>query len=315
MFTTAVVISKPQHVALERVELTDCGTGQVTVAIDWSGISTGTERLLWQGRMPHFPGMGYPLIPGYESVGRMVDDRSGNTESGAGTSVFVPGSIGFKHHRALFGGASRHVRLDRSKLIPLDDNLSGPQATLLALAATAYHALTATTGSRPDLIVGHGTLGRLLARLCIIAGGPPPVVWETSAMRRTGASGYQVIDPVDDQRRDYACIVDASGDAGLLDLLMQHLAPQGEIVLAGFYTDRLSFSFAPAFMREARIRVAAQFLHSDLIAVRDLAQAGKLNLNDLVTHREPAHAANTAYRTALDDAACLKMVLDWRQIS
>ena len=43
--------------------------------IEWSGISTGTEKLLWSGRMPPFPGMGYPLVPGYESVGRIVAGR------------------------------------------------------------------------------------------------------------------------------------------------------------------------------------------------------------------------------------------------
>ena len=43
------------------------------VEVDYSGISTGTEKLLFNGRMPAFPGMGYPLVPGYESVGRIVD--------------------------------------------------------------------------------------------------------------------------------------------------------------------------------------------------------------------------------------------------
>ena len=41
---------------------------EIVVDVEFSGISTGTERLLWDGRMPPFPGMGYPLVPGYESV-------------------------------------------------------------------------------------------------------------------------------------------------------------------------------------------------------------------------------------------------------
>ena len=52
----------------------------------------------------------------------------------------------------------------------------------------------------------------------------------------------------------------------ILDALMQRLAPGGEIVLAGFY-DRVSFAFPPAFMREARIRVAAQWREGDLAEV------------------------------------------------
>ena len=43
--------------------------------------------------------------------------------------------------------------------------------------------------------------------------------------------------------------------------LIARLAPGGEIVLAGFYSAPLSFVFPPAFMREARIRVAAEWRH------------------------------------------------------
>ncbi|MDP9097260.1 MAG: chlorophyll synthesis pathway protein BchC, partial [Pseudomonadota bacterium] len=123
---------------------------------------------------------------------------------------------------------------------------------------------------------------------------------------------YQVLDPAADPRRDYRAIYDASGDAGLLDTLVSRLASGGEIVLAGFYSDRPSFSFPPAFMREARFRIAAQWQPGDLVAVRDLAGDGRLDLDGLITHRAPAPTAPEAYRTAFEDPACLKMILDWR---
>ena len=106
-----------------------------------------------------------------------------------------------------------------------------------------------------------------------------------------------------------------SGDANILDRLISHLAPGGEIILAGFYHAALSFNFPPAFMREARIRVAAQFLPADLIAARELVEAGRLRLDGLVTHRACASTAESAYRTAFGDPECLKMILDWRQLS
>jgi bacteriochlorophyllide a dehydrogenase len=140
---------------------------------------------------------------------------------------------------------------------------------------------------------------------------PRPVVWETRPERRVGAQDYPVIDPAADPRRDYACICDVSGDAALLDTLIARLAPGGEVVLAGFYDAPLSFVFPPAFIREARLRVAAQWQPADLIAVRDLAQAGRLDLDGLITHRCAARDADRAYRTAFGDPACLKMVLDW----
>ena len=187
---------------------------------------------------------------------------------------------------------------------------------LLALAATAYHAV-AGGGKRtpivpPDLIVGHGVLGRLLARMTVVAGFPPPTVWETNARRAVGAQGYPVVHPDADPRRDYHAIFDVSGDSQILDTLVMRLAKGGEIVLAGFYSDNLQFSFAPAFMREAQIRCAAEWQRPDLLAVAELAETGRLSLDGIITNHGEHMNAGDAYRTAFGDADCLKMVLDWR---
>lgn len=306
METTAVVFLEPEKLDLMRLSLTEAGDTDVVVDVAWSGVSTGTERLLLSGRMPPFPGMGYPLVPGYESVGQVsfAGVRSGRA---AGETVFVPGARCYGAVRGLFGGAAARVVVPGERVIPVDASL-GERGVLLALSATAQHAVA---GGLPELIVGHGVLGRLIARLTVAAGGQP-VVWEEAVERRTGARGYVVTSAADDSRSDYRCVVDASGDAGILDDLVRRLAVGGEIVLAGFYADPLSFHFPPAFMREARIRVAAQWQPTDLAAVTAMVADGRLSLDGLVTHVRAAEDAPAAYRTAFDDAHCLKMVLDWR---
>jgi len=305
----AVVLERPERLVLSRLNLSDATDEDVTVDIEWSGISTGTERLLWTGRMPTFPGMGYPLVPGYESVGRVIEVGSASGRM-LGERVFVPGAKCFGDVRGLFGGAASRVVLPGARTIPFAEHLA-EQGVLLALAATAYHAHSIEGVSQPDLIIGHGVLGRMIARLAVVAGGTP-TVWETNPTRREGATGYAVVDPSTDSRRDYHCICDVSGDSALLDTLISRLAPGGEVVLAGFYDQPLSFVFPPAFMREARIRIAAQWLPSDLVAVKDLAESGRLSLDGLITHRSDAMQADSAYRTAFGDPSCLKMILDWR---
>jgi 3-hydroxyethyl bacteriochlorophyllide a dehydrogenase len=199
-------------------------------------------------------------------------------------------------------------------VVPLDRNL-GERGILLALAATAYHAVAARGASPPDCIVGHGVLGRLLARISIAMRNDPPTVWEKNPARAGGAINYAVIDPEHDVRRDYKSIYDVSGDAGLLDSLIGRIAPGGEIVLAGFYSERLSFSFPPAFMREARLRIAAEWQPSDLAAIKTLIESGRLSLDGLITHHHDARNASNAYRIAFEDSACLKMVLNWSSLS
>ncbi|MDJ1009067.1 MAG: chlorophyll synthesis pathway protein BchC [Paracoccaceae bacterium] len=310
MDTSAIILNGPRDLSLGSLGLAEPGPTDLVVEIDWSGISTGTEKLFWTGQMPPFPGMGYPLVPGYEAAGEVVE-AGADTPFQTGDRVFVPGAACFEGARGLFGGAAARIVTDASRVARIDSSL-GPEGALLALAATARHAMAGIDKRVPDLIIGHGVLGRLLARLTIAAGAPAPTVWDTDPARRGGAMGYEVLDPADDTRHDYASIYDASGAAGTLDTAITRIAKGGEVVLAGFYPEPLSFAFPPAFMKEARIRVAAEWTPDDLTATRALIEGGALSLAGLVTHIANPADARAAYATAFDDPACLKMILDWK---
>ncbi|MEL6750648.1 MAG: chlorophyll synthesis pathway protein BchC [Pseudomonadota bacterium] len=310
MRSQAVIFEAPGRLVVNDVVLTDPGVDDVVVESRWSGISTGTERLLWSGNMPPFPGLGYPLVPGYETVGTIVDASRAQVHR-IGEQVFVPGSSAYEDVKGLFGGTAGTLITSSAKAVRVDEAWAD-DSVLLALAATAHHALAG--GDLPDLIIGHGVLGRLMARIAVAMGANDLKVCETNAARRDGATGYAVIDPDADEAR-YANIIDVSGDASVLDSMVRHLNPGGEIVLAGFYSDRVSFAFPPAFMKEARFRVAAEWKPADMDAVLALLREGRFALDGLITHRKPAADAANAYDTAFGDADCLKMVLNWSDLA
>ena len=119
MNTVAVVLEEPERLVLSRLDLTDPGEDDVVVDIEWSGISTGTERLLWSGTMPPFPGMGYPLVPGYE-FGRPRDlgwsgirrtDRRSRVR--AGRALLRLRARAVRRRRIAFGGSRQQDRSDR----------------------------------------------------------------------------------------------------------------------------------------------------------------------------------------------------------
>jgi 3-hydroxyethyl bacteriochlorophyllide a dehydrogenase len=305
MQAKAIIIREPRRIECDVIPLADPTPADLVVDIAYSGISTGTERLFWSGEMPDFPGMGYPLIPGYESAGRVVD-ATGENRSRIGEFVFVPGAACFGAVRGLFGATASRLVVPAARVLPVAEHL-GERAVLLALAATAYHA--SANATQPDLIVGHGVVGRLLARIAVLAGAHP-TVWETNPARQGGAQGYTVCTPADDERKNYKTIYDASGDSAIMDQLVQRLAPGGEIVLAGFYS-RIGFAFAPAFMREARLRIAAQWQPTDLANVQSLITTGALCLDGLITHHAAPETAGDAYRTAFETSDCLKMIINW----
>lgn len=313
----AVVFDAPGVLALRELALATPKDADVVADVEWSAVSAGTERLFWRGSMPPFPGMGYPLVPGYETVGRV---RWAGPASGrrVGERVFLPGAYSFSDARNLFGGAARTLVAPGARAVAVGEALDA-ESILLALAATAMHAVGggAPGVTLPDLIVGHGALGRLAARIVVALGGSAPAVWEREPARLSGAEGYAVTRAEDDPRRDYRSALDASGAPGIIDLLVPRLAKGGEVVLGGFYTEPLAFQYVPAFMRGLRLRVAAEWTPGDLAAAAALVADGRLSLGGLITHTADAadgqDAVAAAYATAFDDAACVKMVLDWRR--
>ena len=307
----AIVFEAPRELSVRELQLKPVEAGDVEVEVAYSGISTGTERLLWDGSMPPFPGLGYPLVPGYETVGAVRHAAAGASVQ-VGDWVFVPGSYSFAGVRNIFGGAGSRLVVPHERVVRVAPQL-GPKAVLLALAATAYHALALREPMvAPGLIVGHGVMGRLLARIAVALGMPAPTVWETQPLRRGGAEGYAVMHPDEDARKDYASIIDVSGDSMILNTLIGRLAPGGEVVLAGVYKQDLGFAFAPAFMREAQIRIAAQWKKPDLQAVAELVAAGALVAGWADHAYLRVDRAREAYDTAFGDPQCLKMMIDWR---
>ena len=64
-------------------------------------------------------------------------------------------------------------------------------------------------------------------------------------------------------------------------------------------------------MREARLRIAAEWQPEDLLRVKGRIEDGSLAIDDLITDRMPFSEAPAAYRKAFTDPSCLKMLLDW----
>ena len=311
MITKAVVMSEPGSLSIQPVDLKSPSKEDIVIDINYSGISTGTEKLFYNGKMPQFPGMGYPLVPGYESTGEVVQaPKDSNLK--IGDMVFVPGADCYSGSvKSLFGGAAQMIISSPNRLIKIDPTM-GCNGALFALAATARHAIAGFGNKMPDVIVGHGVLGRLLARLVMLAGEKPPIVWEKNILRHSGATDYEVVLPEYDERSDYDCIFDVSGDSEILDSLIGRVRKGGEVVLAGFYPDRIGFGFAQAFLKEVSLRVSAEFTPEDVATTKLLIEDGSLSFDGLISDVYSAKNANNAYNIAFNNAECLKMVLDWR---
>jgi len=123
--TTAIILEAPKKLGLGTVDLTEPAKGDLVVDVRHSGISTGTEKLFWSGQMPPFPGMGYPLVPGYEAAGEVVEADPA-TGYAVGDMVFVPGANCYKDVKGLFGGATHRLITAADRVVRIDPAL-GPR--------------------------------------------------------------------------------------------------------------------------------------------------------------------------------------------
>jgi 3-hydroxyethyl bacteriochlorophyllide a dehydrogenase len=68
-------------------------------------------------------------------------------------------------------------------------------------------------------------------------------------------------------------------------------------------------------MREAKIRIAAEFTMADMQAVKALVADRRLSLSGLISHHASASTAAEAYEQAFTDPNCIKMALDWSALA
>ncbi|HET9893354.1 MAG TPA: dehydrogenase [Streptosporangiaceae bacterium] len=220
------------HIAPRRVEIRELPTprpaaGEVLVRTVCSGISGGTERLVYRGEFPaELPlddtigalggSFSYPFAYGYACVGEVAQ---------SGQAVFA-----FHPHQDLFT-----ARAGELIELPAADPAS---ATLFPLVETALQVtLDAGSGYRDRVIVlGAGVLG-LLTGLLLQRSGWRPLVAEPQAWRRALASslGVGTAAPEELVKAEVPLVIDASGNPDAPAMALNMLAHEGTLLVASWF--------------------------------------------------------------------------------
>ena len=220
------------HTAPRCVEIRELPTprpaaGEVLVRTLCSGISSGTERLVYRGEVPGELALddtigalggtfSYPFAYGYACVGEVAE---------SGQTVFA-----FHPHQDIFA-----ARAD--ELIPLP-GIDPASATLLPLVETALQVtLDAGTGYRDRVIVlGAGVLG-LLTSLLLQRSGWRALIAEPQEWRRAVASGLGLTAaaPMELVNEEVPLVIDASGNPDALATALDMLAHEGTLLVASWF--------------------------------------------------------------------------------
>jgi 2-desacetyl-2-hydroxyethyl bacteriochlorophyllide A dehydrogenase len=209
----------------------------VLVRTLYSGVSRGTESLVFRGEVPpsqyhamrapfqmgDFPG---PVAYGYMSVGVVAEARAGSDL--LGRTVFC-----------LYPHQDRYV-VPATAVTPLPDGIPASRAVLAANVETAVNVVWDAAPSVGDrvLIVGGGVVGLLVAWLVRRIPGTEVTLVDVNPARATAADALGVPFATTPPGAEADLVVHASGDPGGLRTALAAAGPEALVVEASWYGDR-----------------------------------------------------------------------------
>lgn len=315
MNARAVVFEEAGRVDLRDVQLRTPEADEIVVDTLYSSISSGTERLLFSGKLPGMPQIRYPLVPGYEAVGTVTAIGAAVNTINLGDQVFVGGSMCYTDVAAAFGGQSSRTIKRAAQAVPLN-GIDPSHAPLLALAATSLHGvrrLGDVAGQRVA-VLGMGAVGQLAASF-LTAAGAHVVAVDRSAERLASATAAEKIDVSNASLESLlttpvAHAIEATGIPSEIARCARVMQLGGKIVLLSYY-DEIATPFVDLFVKEATLLVSREWAFDDLLAARDAVASGAVSLGELAGHVVPIERYASAYQTAFNDPSILKVVLQW----
>jgi 2-desacetyl-2-hydroxyethyl bacteriochlorophyllide A dehydrogenase len=329
----AVWFGGPQRVEIRQEPAAPVGPDDVRVRAEVSGVSAGSELLVYRGSAPRdlqpdLPTVsgdfGFPIKFAYASVGRVIEVGSRVTQLEVGDLVFV-------HHPH-----------QTEYVVPADFPIRLPEglpADLGVFAANLETAVTVVLDAHPRLgeavlVTGQGIVGLLITMLLRRAGATI-VTADLHERRRVASAAVgadhalgadadiseAVLDLTDGRGVDVA--IEVSGSPAALQACIDAAAFAGTIVVVSWYGTRdVGLSLGGRFHRRRLRIVSSQVSTLDpALAPRwDRARRAalvssllqELPLDELITHRFPLDKATAAYEL-LDRRAgeCLQVVLDY----
>lgn len=336
MEAESLYFTGPRQTEIRSIPV-EMGDGEVLVETQVSGISAGTELLVYRDEAPSelsadesidsLDGdLSYPVRYGYSAVGQVVETGSAVDEAWQGRTVFS-----FNPHDTRFTASPE-------ELVAVPEDLDGAAMALLPSVETATSLVL---DGRPRVgervvVYGAGVIG--LCTIDLLSSFPletlvavEPVSSRREKARRFGAdvavppsAEAEVIADTDagssTDPPGADLVFELSGQPASLDDAIDTVGYDGRVVVGSWYgTKRASLDLGTDFHRD-RISIESsqvstlapetrgRFTHERRMSVA-LDRLRDLDTDSLLTHRIPFQDADAAYRLLDDEPETALQVL------
>lgn len=279
-----IYINGPYDVEIREVPIPTPGPGEILIKTQYTGISSGTEMMLYCGTFPNFKlkkwpqWTDYPVCPGYELVGTVVaigeetalsDDASQLDSLQPKSNVLITKASDFKVGDRVIsmGEHAEYACLPAEFVTKIPDNVSSEEATLAVLGNTAMQAIRRGAIEFGDTVavIGAGILGYLVAVEAKLAGAGRVIVIDkdNSRLKVAKESGADLVLNPDETDivqavKDYNGILadvvfEATGARGTEQTALDLVRDRGRVVIVGWHTDCMNFQFGDFYFKEVTL--------------------------------------------------------------
>ena len=344
--TLATVIERPNEANFREVILTPKQEDTVVCKTYMSAISTGTDMKTYHG-LQHPEQCWYPLVPGYENMGIVLEEGSYAAGFKKGDRVMINECRRYEDVCAAWGGGtlichkdSKNAGGDGDPLCKVPDNVTDEQAVLAYLATVPLKGIENFKFKEHDtvLVFGAGMVGisamQIIKIKCptatVIAAEPHPY-------RQSIAKFYadHVITPDEaglKQLRDITNgkladkIIECSGNPAVPGTLWKYLKEggwasdnsdePGHIHLQGDYPEKLVFDhYHHWFCRNATISMSCANKWRGKPEILKWMSEGKFDTSHLPCEIWEAGKAKEAFEYQHKKGMeCFKILFDWRSL-
>jgi 2-desacetyl-2-hydroxyethyl bacteriochlorophyllide A dehydrogenase len=303
----AVVLERPGQVAVQTRPDPTPGDGEVVVRVSACGIC-GSDLHIFDGDIP---GIAYPLVPGHEFAGEVVEVGREVTGFRVGQRVAADpslpcgtctpcrrGRISLCRNFGAIGGTvdgafAEYVSVPSRNVFALPGGISDTAGALLEPLACVVHGMKRLSPAPGDsiLIVGAGAIGLMLLELALRSGPARVVVVERHAERRQAAEdrGAAVHATVEEalagEPEGFDRVIDATGAPAAIADAFGAVAAGGTFLLFGVAPADATVALSPyRIYRNEIVVLGSMSVGHDFAPALALAASGRLELESLVTH-------------------------------
>jgi 2-desacetyl-2-hydroxyethyl bacteriochlorophyllide A dehydrogenase len=326
----AIFFTGVNAVALGETEIPDPGPGEVLIRAEYTCVSPGTELRCLAGRQEGTPG--WPFIPGYTSVGRVIAQGEGAALP-VGTRVLSGGTMRCNSHRLWGGHVEFGVQAEAGVHIA-PEGMDLRDAAVARLGAIAYHGVRRSRPCAGETVavIGLGAIGQMAARVHALSGARV-VAADLSALRVeiARAAGIEAFVPEGadleaafKQRLPEGAdiVIETTGAPALLHQAVKIAREQprtdeaidgARILIQASYPEDFAVSYMAAFRKELTFLLPRDKQSCDITSVLELLSAGKLRARDLISEVASPENAPEIYRRLQTHQGLITAAFDWGQ--